>query len=277
MRSGLVRTSVFACLAVLVLAATLAVERSAADRVVRPAADRAATMSLASSRGSATAAPTAPDPSSLAGPSTGPTRTDAELVSDAQRAVADAAGETPPPSAITSRDGWLVAAGSSQPAGAGRLVRYTVEVEEATGLELAAVAREVTAILSDPRGWISTGRFSFQRVDDPRVATVRVVVATPATVDRWCAAAGLNTAGWLSCQVAGRAMLNAERWRDGVPAYDGDVAHYRAYLVTHEVGHALGYGHVGCSGRDRLAPVMMQQSKSLGACRPNGWVAPDGG
>ena len=57
----------------------------------------------------------------------------------------------------------------------------------------------------------------------------------------------------------------------GAPAFRGDVALYRRYLVNHEVGHLLGHGHVSCQVEDRArAPVMMQQTKGVGACRANG-------
>lgn len=174
-------------------------------------------------------------------------------------------------------DGWLVAPGTSATIGSGSVRRFTVEVEDATGLDPSVIAAEVESILFDPRSWISTGQFAFERVPDPSLASIRVVVATPATVDRWCAMVGLNTGGWLSCQVHQRAMLNVDRWRSGVTAFGGDLASYRAYLVNHEVGHVLGYRHVGCPREGVLAPVMMQQSKTVGACRPNGWVDPDAG
>jgi Protein of unknown function (DUF3152) len=66
-------------------------------------------------------------------------------------------------------------------------------------------------------------------------------------------------------------VLNAKRWLLGVDSYGTDLTNYRRYLVNHEFGHALGKHHVDCPGSRRLAPVMMQQTKGLGACRKNPW------
>ena len=68
-------------------------------------------------------------------------------------------------------------------------------------------------------------------------------------------------------------MLNVRRWDHGAADFS-DLGTYRTYLVNHEVGHGLGRGHVGCPASGAPAPVMMQQTKSTGACVPNGWPYP---
>ncbi|MFG1695172.1 DUF3152 domain-containing protein [Nonomuraea sp. NPDC049309] len=150
--------------------------------------------------------------------------------------------------------------------GRGALVRYLVEVERGLPFDPLTFAAEVHRTLNDIRGWAR-----FQRVDHGPVR-VRVALSSPRMTIRQCLP--LRTGGELSCWNGRRSVINALRWAKGVPQYDGDLVAYRRYLISHEVGHALGHGHRPCPGPGRLAPVMTQQSKSLGGCRPNPWPYP---
>jgi hypothetical protein len=57
-----------------------------------------------------------------------------------------------------------------------------------------------------------------------------------------------------------RVVINLARWVRGGLAYGPDIGTYRQYAINHEVGHAVGNGHVGCPENGAFAPVMMQQS-----------------
>ncbi len=171
---------------------------------------------------------------------------------------------------VVSTEGYLVAPGGDV-TGSGPRWRYTVEVEPATGLDLDEVALDVADALRDTRSWSSTR--TLEQVDDPASARIRLVIATPDTVDRLCAQVGLRTVGIYSCWNGRVAALNAWRWDEGAAGFE-DILTYRRYLVNHEFGHGLGYGHVGCPSEGSTAPVMMQQSKSLDGCKANGWPYP---
>lgn len=162
---------------------------------------------------------------------------------------------------------FLVAAGLSPVTGAGVLMTYTVEVEREVPVERDAAARVVDRVLTDPRGWTATGAHALARVETG--SDIRVLLATAKTTDTLCAP--LNTGGRLSCRNGDLVVLNAWRWFNGAPAYADNLRDYRRYLISHEVGHALGNSHVACPGPGRPAPVMMQQTKSLGGCVANPW------
>jgi hypothetical protein len=155
-----------------------------------------------------------------------------------------------------------------------RDVSYIVEVEQGLSVSPAGFATAVLEILTHPHGWQHvTGRAI--RPAAGNSADLRVTLASPATVDRLCAP--LRTLGEVSCWNGSRAVINALRWTRGASTYGRNLPAYRAYLISHEVGHALGRGHAKCPRRGRPAPVMLQQTLSLGGCRTNPWPAVTGG
>jgi hypothetical protein len=150
----------------------------------------------------------------------------------------------------------------SRAAGAEAARPFLVEVEGGLRVDRRAFARRVESILSDPRGWKRHG-YAFRRVSAGPVV-FRVVLASPALTNRLCYP--LLTNGIFSCYQAGRAVLNFLRWRTGAATYGRDLRRYRVYMVNHEVGHALGYGHAWCPGAGARAPLMMQQTKNVSPC-----------
>ncbi|WP_336216753.1 DUF3152 domain-containing protein [Nonomuraea sp. LPB2021202275-12-8] len=188
-----------------------------------------------------------------------------------ERAAPGEAGAQPMPRVPRAASGRyaVVPGGAPERRGRGAVVRYLVEVERGLPFDGRAFAAEVHRTLNDPRGWAR-----FRRVARPPVR-IRVALSSPHLTDRRCRP--LRTGGDLSCWNGSRSVINALRWATGVPQYRGDLAAYRQYLISHEVGHGLGHHHTTCPGRGRPAPVMMQQSKSLGGCRPNPWPFPERG
>jgi hypothetical protein len=153
---------------------------------------------------------------------------------------------------------------------AGRLIRYDVKVEGNLDIDPDEAAKIIAEVLNDQRSWRGSGPVRFELVSgDSDRAELHAYIVTPGTTDRLCAP--LLTRGEVSCQNGDRVVLNAKRWQTGAEAYGQDLANYRRYLVNHEFGHYIGYGHVNCPGRGKPAPVMMQQTKGLKGCARNIW------
>ncbi|MFE7565105.1 DUF3152 domain-containing protein [Kitasatospora sp. NPDC057500] len=225
------------------------------------------------------------------GATTPPAHTPAPAV-----ATAPPPAETPPPEAVpptatatTAQPGapgsapakgngtFTVVPGSADPVGKGRIRRYRVEVEDGIGVDAAVSATQIQGILADKRGWTNDRRNGFQRVADGAY-DFTVKIASPATVDRICGAAGLDTHGEVNCNVGNQVLVNVKRWTTGSPQFDGPIDEYRALVINHEVGHRIGHGHETCPGPGKPAPAMMQQIYGLKGCTPNAWpYGADGG
>lgn len=145
--------------------------------------------------------------------------------------------------------------------------RFSVAVEGGVRVDRRAFAASVERTLDSPRGWGG----GFRRVDSGRI-DFRVVLSSAGLTDRMCLP--LMTRSRYSCARDGVAVLNARRWRGGADSWRGDLGGYRRYMVNHEVGHLLGHGHLPCPSAGARAPVMMQQTKGVGSCRPNAWPRP---
>ncbi len=165
---------------------------------------------------------------------------------------------------------FVVVPGSDPGPGTGPVRTVRVEVEHGLAVDGAAFAATVMATLNDPRSWGGDGSMSFARTDGD--AELRVVLASPQTVDELCAP--LETGGEVSCGRGGRAVLNLRRWVHATSEYANDKTAYRQYLVNHEVGHLLGHGHEKCAGAGQVAAVMQQQSYKAAPCQPNPWPFP---
>ncbi len=160
-------------------------------------------------------------------------------------------------------------AATAVPSAPDRSVALRVEVEDGLPIDGGAFASFVMTTLQDPRGWQQEG-WSFTRTDGD--ADVVLTLASPATSAAMCAP--LQTGGTLSCRNGDDVVLTHYRWVHGAEAYGADLTAYRHYLVSHEVGHALGNGHAPCPGAGQPAPTMMQQTKGVGECTAQPWPHP---
>jgi len=156
--------------------------------------------------------------------------------------------------------------------GSGAIKTFTVEIEAGLAIDHDCFVDEFERILFDERSWVGSGEVAWQQVAAD--GDFRIILASPSTTDKLCLP--WNTLGIYSCAVEQlRSVWNVERWRNGASDFDS-IEEYRIYLVNHEIGHILRHEHVACLNAGAAAPVMMQQTKSTGACVANGWPLADG-
>jgi hypothetical protein len=192
---------------------------------------------------------------------------------------------------------FSVASGGTDVVGRGTtLVTYRVELEDgiawgANGAWTpASFAATVDGIVADPRGWtrsanapitdpaqkLTNASWSFQRVNGANYS-VRIRLATPATVDRLCGAMGMDTQGVYSCRYGTTILINLRRWLNGAPGFAMNLAGYRIMVINHEMGHLLGFAHMLCPAAGQPAPVMQEETIQLAGCQPNAYpFAADG-
>lgn len=187
-----------------------------------------------------------------------------------------------PPGAPYTAQGtgtFAVIKGSTAVVGTGPLRRYTIEYENGiTGIDLTAMAATIDTTLADPRSWTAGGQFSLQRVDSGPV-DFRITLVSSMTVRTLCGYEEQIETSCFAPDRDNRVVLNNSRWARGAMAYANDLATYHTYMVNHEVGHALGFGHEFSCRADGKAPAMMQQTKSVvdvngATCQPNPWPNP---
>jgi hypothetical protein len=188
----------------------------------------------------------------------------------------------PPGGPYTQRGtgSFRVLPGRTPKTGTGDVKRYTVEIENGvTGVDPAAFAQQVTAVLDDPRSWTARAGVALQRIDSGR-ADFRVSLTSSLTVRQLCGyELRIETSCWSTS--GARVTLNVARWVRGDVAYVGDLDAYHVYMINHETGHALGHSHAHACLPNGMAAVMMQQTISLKAangrqCQANPWPFPPG-
>lgn len=150
-----------------------------------------------------------------------------------------------------------------------RTITVSIETEEGLSVDTDVFAETVMRILTDERGWQESENVSFVQGE---AGDVQILLSSPDTVDDLCAP--LDTRGYTSCRIDDTLVINVLRWAGATEGFletGGSLASYRAYVLNHEMGHFLGYGHETECLADGSAPVMMQQTLDMRGCTANGW------
>ena len=147
-----------------------------------------------------------------------------------------------------------------------RTVTYEVRVRGTVAADPVAFARVAAHTFADRRGWSLGGSLRFRQVASGGEFTLWL--ASPAAMRSFSPVCSAQ----YSCRVGRSVVINDARWRTGTASWPA-VREYRRYVLNHELGHWLGLGHVSCPRAGAAAPVMVQQSKGVGACRSSTWPA----
>lgn len=145
-----------------------------------------------------------------------------------------------------------------------KTVRYRTSVDPDVSYSNTQFRDEIRIYLADPDGWAQYYNFVYA----PKGPAKLIRLSSPNTLKT----EGCKDDG-LSCAVLNGNMiwLNAERWFHGSAESNLPLLEYRQYMVSHEMGHSLGYDHTTCKGNGP-APIMMQQTLGIGTCSPNTYV-----
>ena len=136
------------------------------------------------------------------------------------------------------------------------LIRYTTSVDSDVDYDPRQFAEEVAIYLADPEGWSQLHTFVVGKGKTIRLSSTKTLKMQGCGDSLSCATLGGN-----------EIWLNANRWMHGAAPSKLPLERYRQYMVSHEMGHSLGYDHVQCTSGP--APVMMQQTLGIGKCSPN--------
>ena len=145
---------------------------------------------------------------------------------------------------------------------------YGIRIEPSLGLDPLCIKNLLFLILNNDLGWKNVANKSFQ-LTSAEDSDYIYIFASPDKTDELCAP--IETNSIYSCRNENNIVLNFFRWQEGAVDFKNDMETYRIYLINHETGHILGWGHVGCPKEGAIAPVMMQQSKGTDGCVPYGW------
>ena len=148
------------------------------------------------------------------------------------------------------------------------LMNFALKIEPSIPIGPDCMGNLITSILNDHRGWNNITEKEFLLVSEED-ADFTFIFSSPDKTDELCAP--LETNGIYSCRNEEEIIINYFRWENGAIDFGNDMKTYRLYLINHETGHILGWGHTGCPKDGALAPVMMQQSKTTDGCTPYGW------
>lgn len=123
--------------------------------------------------------------------------------------------------------------------------------------------------LNSDDSWIKIGHFIYSD-DDPDIIyilstteEIKEARNKPSDKDIYGGPANLSVTFYGKDPI--EVMIDANNFITGVPISKLGKKEYRKYVINHETGHALGYGHLPCNSENQICPVMYQMTKGVPA------------
>jgi len=144
-----------------------------------------------------------------------------------------------------------------------KTLRYKISIESDIKRSLKNFKKDIHNILSNPKSW----KVNF--VQNDTNFDLEITLASAKNIKTYCGFSGLSCADPTNNKV----WINNSRWTNGAKPSKLSLKNYRIYLINHEVGHLLGFGHA-VPKKNRRVPVMNQHTLGLKGGNPWMWPLP---
>lgn len=141
-----------------------------------------------------------------------------------------------------------------------KTLRYKVVIHDNIKRSLKNFKKQIHDILTDKRSW------KVKFIQDDINYDFQIILSPATKIGRICKFKGLSCTDMLTNII----YINNYRWTKGSKASKLSLKDYRIYLINHEVGHVLGFGHLEPI-KGKKVPVMNQQTLGLKGGLPWMW------
>ena len=141
-----------------------------------------------------------------------------------------------------------------------KTLRYKVLIDKDVKRSLKNFKNQISKILTDKRSW------KIKFIEDDINYDFEIILTPARKIQKICDFKGLSCTD----MAINKIYINNYRWIKGSKLSKLSLRDYRIYLINHEVGHILGFGHI-TPIKGRKVPVMNQNTLGLKGGLPWMW------